>query len=164
MSYYTDELYHKQHKYIRREKGKNGKWVYYYDTKQLKKDVKKSIDTAKDRLGFDDLEALNKQHNRVMTVDEMRNASRAKYVMTMPTGVTTYRDPKNKYSYQQMVTKRRYDKWNKKYDDEVKKYYEQEANFHKTPLGKIDKIVDKGKDIVEKILKRDIWVDFARRR
>ena len=38
------------HKYIKREKGKNGKWVYYYDTDQLKKDFNKS--TKKFKKGF----------------------------------------------------------------------------------------------------------------
>lgn len=157
-----DDLKH--HKYIKREKGKNGKWIYYYDKKQLKKDIKKSLDKTKDVLGFDELEALNRQHNKVMTVDEMRNASRAKYIMTMPTELPTYNNPKRKYTHQQAVTKRRYDKWNKKYDEEVDKYYKQEKSFHETPIGKIDKVIDKGKDIIEKILKRDIWVDFTRRR
>ena len=36
-----DELYH--WKYIKREKQANGKWKYYYDTDQLKNDVKKVV-------------------------------------------------------------------------------------------------------------------------
>ena len=40
-------------KYIKREKRPNGKWRYYYDKKALKDDIK-------DKLGYDEREALEK--------------------------------------------------------------------------------------------------------
>ena len=69
-----DELYH--WKYIKKVKKPNGKWRYYYDTKQLKKDL--GVDKLKeyDREYQEMNTALDKYKDASIAIDEFESANR----------------------------------------------------------------------------------------
>lgn len=76
-----DEIFH--WKYIKREKLPNGKWRYYYDWDELKKDAKEGVDKAADSV----LETANKASKKLNSiVDKAKSAIN-----------NFFDDPDNKY-------------------------------------------------------------------
>ena len=126
------ELYH--WRYVKRERV-NGKWRYYYDEAQMKKD-----------LGVDAMNRAKSQYNqaadRTAIVERKKNSS-------MPEGAEK--------RLQVAIAQKQLDK-------SVDEYRKLQAEFHKTPLGKLDKLVESGKSTVEKLLKKDVWKDFSKRK
>ena len=59
----SDDLEHRNFKYVKRVKGKNGKWRYYYDTASLKKDIK-------DKLGVDERQAREQAHSKLLGTND----------------------------------------------------------------------------------------------
>lgn len=140
----SDELQH--WKYISKKKV-NGKWRYYYD-----------VDKLKDDLGYDEREEAYKQHDYVMTIGALRKRQNKRYNDALP----KFGPATNKQQKRIDEEKAELNKINKKYSEEAKKYYEKQAAFHKTPIGKIDKLVEGAKEVVENILSKDIWKDFQK--
>lgn len=157
----SDELYH--WKYIKKVRGYNGKWKYYYD-----------IDQLKDDLGFDE----KKDYERARLIENMRSAdesrARANFVSKtrkqnlingvlnglLGTNITTKgyessRRTLRKAQSASYIAKRNADAY-------LQKYYS-------TPIGRIAKVADSGKKFLSGLFSKNdtpIWsgTDAARRR
>lgn len=132
-----DELQH--HKYIKRVKGKNGKWRYYYD--------------IKDAMGVDEREARDlavakqkkavateqKMAKELSTVDEFAKKANVDRTVAREAAVTDYNDARNA---------------RRSADVRAMKAIN---DYSKTPLGKIERVteaVNKGSRYLKDLLKR----------
>ena len=128
-----DELMH--WKYLKKVRGKNGKWVYYYDKKGLKRDVK-------DALGYDERQRVGQaeyDYKRINNnlIDYARNKSK------------NVSDDYYRKKIQDILLKHR--------KDAADKYTKAQEDYLKTPLGKLDRLddlVDEGRYIVSQILSK----------
>lgn len=110
-------------KYVKREKI-NGKWRYYYDTKSLKNDVR-------DTLGYDEKEAVEE-------------ASRTR--LNALNKYDAYVDREGR------VDRARKDALWEAYEKASKLNSEALDKFNKTPLGKVESTINKGKHALSSIL------------
>lgn len=141
-----DELKH--FKYIKREK-KNGKWVYYYDTKSLKNDVK-------DALGYDEREARDKavkENNKALAKAEYAKEQLNKVKAGVASGEYFDKDNGNdsiiapyQEAYNKAVAER---------DAAGDKAIKAVQSYAKTPLGRLDQAketINAGKSVVSDLL------------
>lgn len=141
-----DELKH--WKYVKREK-KNGKWVYYYDTKQLKNDVK-------DALGYDEREARNnaiKENNNALAKAQYAKERLDKVKDGVASGKYFDKDNGNESviaPYQES-----YDKAVAEREVAGDKALKAIQAYAKTPLGRLDRAksaIDAGKSAIYDLL------------
>lgn len=141
-------------KYIKRVK-KNGKWKYYYDWDQVKKDVG-------NKLGVDERERLKQASKKQITNTFRYAAAKSnldgfyegkKEHADSPYITSTYynRDVERKRALDVVITRDNMEKANKEYDKAVKEYVN-------TPMGKIEKTVtdaaNKGTNFLTSIAKK----------
>lgn len=120
----------KHWKYVKREKV-NGKWRYYYDTKQLKTDVK-------DALGYDEKARLLRAEGLHADAKRKDDQAHDRYVETL---MTTDRHGKAaNEALNDWFTKR--DIRNKTFDD----YLAVNSEYRKTPLYKVERLKEKIED------------------
>ena len=135
---YTDELYHASHKYTRKWYA-NGYWHYEYGYGPKKN----LIERAADKIGFDEkvtYQQAKKVHNYAK--EDVEYAEKAK------------RDPKNQSENVQTFINGTLD--GRKYDEAYARGRMERAKkaYEATPIYKIDKAVEKGKAIVDKVLNK----------
>lgn len=153
---HEDELYH--WKYVKREKQANGKWRYYYDTDELKSDVKAFVNDptgAKRKKAFEDSIANLKNTRR--NIDEAMNASykdqdRARFASENYGGKSEY-------------AKKMRDKWIDNAEKTIEKfagddraleeYTRARDAYEKTLRGKLDKAADYATDEINRITGND---------
>lgn len=134
---FSDEMYH--WKYIKRVK-KNGKWRYYYNKGQLKKDLgvdaKSELQTAKNELEF-------RQGVQKHIENKMEN----------PTALDVHNYGGSKLDYMNYMAKQQMDH---KYkvaaaEREVRGALQK---YERTPLGKLEKAANKGRQFIKNIFKK----------
>lgn len=135
-------------KYIRREKLPNGKWRYIYDKEKLKDD-----------LGFDERAAYRNAHNDVVTGKAKIRYEERRVAKTSP----AFGSKSEKQQAEYNETKKDLTRAQTEYKMAVRDYNNKKETYYKTPIGKVSKAVDKGKDLIEKLFKKDIWKDFNKR-
>lgn len=118
-------------KYIKKKRGKNGKWIYYYDKEKLKDD-----------LGFDERDARDKAEL------ENRAVGAALRVQEQ-----TVKENKERYASNGIVNKQGAkvlrDSWaakealSEKYIETGKKYIQAHKAYMETPLGKLEYATEK---------------------
>lgn len=160
----SDELQH--HKYIKRVKGSNGKWRYYYDVDELKGDVK-------DKLGYDEKRAMESARVDYGIAKANSNMARSEYERVQNEVSDRYFNngiPKNEVTSKILDTaynvenKTRVEPRKKEYDEKhsvavVKgqDYAKAQEAYMKTPLGKISKVtttINNGKNKVSALFKK----------
>lgn len=139
-------------KYIKRVK-KNGKWKYYYDWDQLKKDtsnkIQTTLDKAADKLGVDERDRL-KEASRKQTEATLRNIVAKSNFENLD---TTNRTPDEirKSGEQYRDSSKEKAKAEKNYQNAVQDYVN-------TPIGKLEAkhkvTVSKGVDFIKSISKK----------
>lgn len=125
---------------------KNGKWRYVYDT-------------VKDKLGVDEMEEANEQHNLAMLADSLKTMVTDQYMdkyvsKETRSNLSDFEKRQQEKHHEYMLDT------HDKYEKEASKYYEKLDDFHKTPLGKLDKFKRKGQSFIESVTKRNLWSDF----
>lgn len=125
-----DELYH--WKYIKKVK-KNGKWRYYYD-----------MDELKDDLGYDELERVNIYKEMLDKADLRKRVAKSNLgdlddipKRTLTQNIKFYSEKASTYSR----AKKTYAKAEQRYEKSLKEFY-------KTPLGRVTKMAEVGRTIV----------------
>lgn len=143
-----DELMH--WKYIKKERGKNGKWIYYYNRNAVKQDLEKVADA----LGADEYERLKKAESDYKNADMDRSNARGNYLdyrTSLNNTKPTVDDQRAQYLYGVYTTA------NKRYAEAGRKYTEAQNEFNKTPLGVVTKAADtvkRGMQVVSNLINR----------
>jgi hypothetical protein len=130
-------------KYIKKKRGKNGKWIYYYDKEKLKDD-----------LGFDEREAAEKARNDYSL--SLVKAHIAKENARKGYDETTHKNYTEGKTQQERVdiVDRASDNYKKASDNAIKSAYKYAAAhkaYMNTPLGKLENFINKGAKFLEKI-------------
>lgn len=116
------------YKYLKREKGPNGKYKYYYDKDQIKKD-----------LGYDKRDALERQRSTALqTLAQYEN--------------DTIQYERNTDPSKEKLLRKRYEMSSKQLNQDMKDFLIYEQEYLKTPLGKAENAAAIGKGVVEKIV------------
>lgn len=124
MNQKTDIMHYK---YLKREKGPNGKYKYYYDKDQIKKD-----------LGYDERDAMERQRSTALQTLAQYEFDELQY-------------QRNTDPNKEKLLRKRYKRSSRKLDKDVKEFLNYKQEYLKTPLGKVEDAAAIGKGIVEKI-------------
>lgn len=116
------------YKYLKREKGPNGKYKYYYDKDQIKKD-----------LGYDKRDTLERQRNIALQSLAQFDFDQTQYERNT--------DPRK-----EKLLRKRYEMSSKQFNQDMKDFLIYEQEYLKTPLGKAEDAAAIGKGVVEKIV------------
>lgn len=124
-------------KYIKRAK-KNGKWRYYYDKERLKDD-----------LGFNKREEYKTAEQ---TYDKALDTYRKKARDTRDFEKQSNNLSAKEYNYERSHDLYRSENyWKEVTEKRLREYSSAKTDYYKTPIGSIEKYVEKGKQIVEKL-------------
>lgn len=128
-----DELTH--WKYIKKYKGDNGKWRYVYEKESFK-----------DSLGFDDRKEYIDQKGK-------KQGAELKKLVAESNMKDAYNSQKyhNKRTNQREAQKamNNYMERSNEYVREAKKLDRLKKKYYKTPIGRVEKLANKGKRVVE---------------
>ena len=130
-------------KYIKKKRGKNGKWIYYYDKKSLKSDFEKivGIDARRKR---DHAELLYNVSN-INSQKSKNTYNEAKYEV-MKDGKITSQERKSIDEYGRQ-----------RYKDYVsvrntgRSYISAKSAYLNTPLGKVEAAIKSGKSFIRNL-------------
>lgn len=113
------DILHKSHKYVDRKMGKNGKWIYYYNTAKSKIGISQYADYKKAKENFGNVQDKSRK-----ALDKYRGLNR-----------TASYDETN-----QRAAKERENNAEANYQEALKKFKKADVEFSKTPLSKALKL------------------------
>lgn len=157
-------------KYIKRVRV-NGKWKYYYDADQLKKDLgvtaRKEANRAHDKAMLTDSAYKLSTDNLKAAQENAKKNVKTKIIATYKkkggknelTSIKSTKEVSPEARRKLAYAERDAYQWRQQAEKAKQAYYEKQSAYHKTPLGKLSKFVNKAKTKVEKILGKDIWQD-----
>lgn len=130
----------KHWKYIKKKRGKNGKWIYYYDKEKLKDD-----------LGFDEREARDKARFE-------SSVAEANLIIQQQKEKEAYQRYASKGLVSKYGAKRLKEAWaaeeaaSKRHIETGKKFIQAHDAYMQTPLGKLENAINKAKKTIKRLL------------
>lgn len=149
----------KDHKYIRREW--NGKrWIYYYDNGKGNSRQIKGLTKLADWAGAD-------EKKRMEDAKADRATASRRVIVTKNAADEAWRKSavdSNKYGPRSSMAREsfasanmselKYSRAQRKYDDAKLKYELTVASYYNTPIGKLDKAINTGRDFINSVIRK----------